>query len=283
MKFSQRIGLTPASKLVQRESIDEELKNSLWSALTFIYWDTFRGPDDKYYDPTNETRGSNLWPMVFSMWLLHFKKPVDTIDEYSDKCLARLRSYFYKAEWYEVFDFMEFCAEHGPDGSRDMFEKSCNSFLERENSAYRFVEGKLAEITSQAEIEAVEDAIAGAAAYPGVSLHLRSALQHLSNRSHPDYRNSIKESISAVESLAKHVSGEEQATLGQALKQLEKSHSLHPALKSAFTSLYGFTSDSNGIRHALMEHPALTKADARFMLVCCSAFTNYVIDATIKR
>ena len=282
MKFSQRIGRAPRSKLVQREAIDIELKNSLWSVAAFLYWDSFRGPQDRYGDLTNEVRESSLWPMVFKMWLFHFKLPVDTIDKYWEQCLTRIRSYFFKADWYEVFDFLEFCRDHGPEASREDFEKSCNTFLERENSAYRFVEGKVSEITSQAEIDAVESAIGGAAAYPGVTVHLERALQHLSSRTNPDYRNSIKESISAVESLAKRISGEEHATLGQALKELEKTHSLHPALKNAFSSLYGYTSDASGIRHALMEEHTLEQADARLMLVCCSAFINYVID-TVNR
>ena len=99
----------------------------------------------------------------------------------------------------------------------------------------------------------------------------------MSDRANPNFRNSIKESISAVESLAKHVAGESAATLGAVLKSLERDQKLHPALKSAFSSLYGYTNDAQGIRHALMDDPNLNKADARFMLVCCSAFTNYVI------
>ena len=101
----------------------------------------------------------------------------------------------------------------------------------------------------------------------------------MSNKTNPDYRNSIKESISSVESLAKQISKKNTATLGDALKELEKSKKLHPSLKNAFNSLYGYTSDAEGIRHALLKESNLTKADARFMLVCCSAFVNYAIES----
>jgi hypothetical protein len=53
-------------------------------------------------------------------------------------------------------------------------------------------------------------------------------------------------------------------------------------LKSAFLSLYGYTSDANGIRHALLEEAQLTFEDAQFMLVACSAFVNY-LTATAAR
>ena len=177
--------------------------------------------------------------------------------------------------WYEIYDFVEFVATNGPSESRQIFIEMANTYLERENSAYRFVNGQIAEITSAEEIDEVEGAVSGAGMYQGVQTHLRAALALLADRTNPDYRNSIKESISAVESLAKQLAGSEAGTLGAALSTLEKRKKLHPAMKSAFSSLYGFTSDGEGIRHALLEVSTLTQADARFMLVCCSAFINY--------
>jgi hypothetical protein len=52
---------------------------------------------------------------------------------------------------------------------------------------------------------------------------------------------------------------------------------LHKALKSSFSSLYGYTSDSDGIRHAMLEESKLTFIDAKYMLVACTAFINYVL------
>lgn len=101
----------------------------------------------------------------------------------------------------------------------------------------------------------------------------------MKDRESPDFRNSIKESISAIESLCRELEGNQTAKLGAALNALEKKGVLHPALKSAFSALYGYTSDAGGIRHALLNESKLTNADARFMLVSCSAFINYVIDA----
>ena len=54
-----------------------------------------------------------------------------------------------------------------------------------------------------------------------------------------------------------------------------------PSPKGAFDKLYGYTSDADGIRHALLEEDKVTFEQAKFMLVVCSAFTNYVI-GTLK-
>jgi len=111
-----------------------------------------------------------------------------------------------------------------------------------------------------------------------VRTHLEKSLELLSDRESPDYENSIKESISAVEAICKIIAKDEKATLGKALDVIEKKIGLHGALKRAFDSLYGYTSTAKGIRHALglLEEANLSFEDAKFMLVSCSAFINYL-------
>jgi hypothetical protein len=81
------------------------------------------------------------------------------------------------------------------------------------------------------------------------------------------------------------LTADEKATLGDALKQLEKRGlSIHPCLKTAFSKLYGYTTDQGGIRHAEgMFESNVTFEEAKFMLVSCSAFINYLIAEYGKR
>lgn len=109
-----------------------------------------------------------------------------------------------------------------------------------------------------------------------VAQHIDSAVRLMSDRQYPDYRNSIKESISAVEGFCSILAAQDKADLSAALHLLERRGALHPALKRAFSALYGYTSDADGIRHALLEESNLTYDDAKFMLVACSAFINYL-------
>ena len=282
MRFSQRQGIVSVEKAIQRESMDDELKNSLWSQLQIFYWDTFNRNMYTMMERSDFIQGSNMGPLITNLWLHYFKKAIDTIPDYFWDCVKQLRKYFFDAQWYEVYDFIEFIAAGGSETNKENFIEVCNSYLERENAAYRFVNGILTEITSEQEVHSIEEAIANSSPFYGVREHLTTALALMSNRQSPDFRNSIKESISAVESLCKHLAKDNNATLGEALKRLEKETELHPALKTAFTSLYGYTNDADGIRHALMDESNLTKADARFMLICCSAFVNYAIDKISK-
>jgi hypothetical protein len=148
-----------------------------------------------------------------------------------------------------------------------------NEILERENSAYRLVGQEILEVTDTNQIAAIQKALEVPAS--PVRAHFSTALSLLTDRAQPDYRNSIKESISAVEAACREVASQPKATLGDALKKIPK---LHPALMKAFSSLYGYTNDADGIRHALLEEPNLTKQDATFMLVACSAFVGFLYE-----
>ena len=70
------------------------------------------------------------------------------------------------------------------------------------------------------------------------------------------------------------------ATIWKALAKLEAKAKIHGALVSGFKSIYGFSSDEQGIRHALLDKgaPAVDGVDAIFMLGACSAFVSYLIN-----
>ena len=58
---------------------------------------------------------------------------------------------------------------------------------------------------------------------------------------------------------------------------VDKKYPLHGALKEAFKKLYGYTSDAGGIRHGSLDLANVDYDLAKYMLVSCSAFINYLI------
>lgn len=275
--FSQKKGIKPIKSVIQIDSMDSDLRNGLWNALIIFYWKQSQSKKRDYHYP------EPIDKLVIILWLDYFKKPIDTLDDYWPYTYEKIRNYFFNCEWYEVYDFIEFIANNYPEKQTNQkFMDFCNSILEQELSAYRFVGGRITQITSEIEISQIEEALEITSSVKAVNIHLKSALDLLSNRKSPDYRNSIKESISAVESICKLIVKDENATLSEALKKIEDKLPLHSALKKAFDSLYGYTSNAEGIRHALLDEPNLSFEDAKFMLVSCSAFINYLISRAQK-
>lgn len=272
--FSQRKGLKKTRTTFQVDSIDVELRNRLWNVLKVSYWDNVAG---RYRDSLRD------YNILFNrMWHNFFKARLDNMPYYAADILGVLDKYFFGCEWYEVYDFLEFIVNNYPDEIVNQgFMKACNAVLEEEMAAYRFVGGQVTPITSETEISEIDEALK--TPLKTVNIHLGNALGLLSDRKSPDYRNSIKESISAVEAICRLIAKDQNATLGQALKKIEDKVGLHGALKNAFSNLYGYTSSAGGIRHALLdEKPSLSFEDAKFMLVSCSAFINYLVSKAEK-
>ena len=189
----------------------------------------------------------------------------------------------------EVFDLLEYISHETQDITQGELpydnlpspEERYNEVFKKEYVGYRFIKGKIRNITDENEIQEIVKA--SLSPYEEVNFHLDKASERLSDRKNPDYENSIKESISAVEAMCV-ILLEEKGELGTLLKKLEKAGiKIHPALKEAFLKLYGYTSDAKGIRHAgSIGGTESTFEEAKFMLVSCSAFINYLKEVSIK-
>lgn len=268
MSFSERKGLRQVSEAIQRDSMSDELRNSLWNILDATLWSSRNFLTGTY----STAPGINAFSR--HLWAHYFKLPVDSRPEYPKRIMDVIRDVYFRAPWNEVYDFLEFIVDY-ISRTNDRVYGIVNRVLERELSAYRFVNGKLTDITDEQEVQMLNEALADTQ-FKGATNHLQRALELYSDRASPDYRNSIKESISAVESMAKIVTGNDKAMLSDALKALEKNGQLHKALKDGFEKLYAYTSDADGIRHAMLAEDNLTQADARYFLLSCTSFVNYL-------
>ena len=175
---------------------------------------------------------------------------------------------------YQMIKTFNYVDDKNPfkiDHKEDIFINRINSIFVNENVNYKIINGLITDIVGKEEINSINETINNSDKV--VSNHFKKALELLYKTK--DYDNSIKESITAVESICQIITGNNKATLGDGLKELKED--IHPALKTAFEKLYGYTSDANGIRHANgIGEGNSTFSEARYMLISCSAFINYL-------
>ena len=275
MKFSQKIGKTQVREKLQIESIDKRLENRLWNTILREFFN--RISNFSNYDEYSEKA-----QVCMVAWEEFFGYRTDEIPSTGGVDVSGVINFiknwfFQEAEWYEKYDLIEYLARIDSVALHVGFTTSCNNALEKEMAGYRIIDNSIAQITSEEEILEIEQALDSYSMYTSVNTHLRTSIKYFSDRENPSYRNSIKESISAVESLCGIITGYENATLGQALNIVEKKFAIHGALKKAFSNLYGYTSDTGGIRHSLLKDEIeVSFEDAKFVLVSCSAFLNYL-------
>jgi AbiJ N-terminal domain 4 len=274
MIYSQRYGHSPI-KILKVDEISAELKNGIIDGLEAYFLTDI-------YGIHRDRKSNSFINLCRILWHHSFKLPTAYIPESAHDAKQSILKKVYDSSFPKFYDYIEFFANIDEFDSiddsaetADLFRAWCNRIFEREHAPIRFVSGVLVELTNENEIKEIE--LAANSDINAVSTHIQSAIEKFSNRTAPDYRNSIKEAISAVEAASRIVTGNANATLGDALTAIEKSGKLHGSLKRGFTALYGWTSDAGGIRHALLDKETITESDARFMLVACGAFSNYLL------
>lgn len=270
--FSLRNGYQK-SKAIKIKGLDEACQNRLWNVL----YDFISNDEEclEYFETVN--------------YILDYIGEIKiSAPAYIKNAIPTLREHFYK-KWYKSFDVIEMFLTSVYDRQRFMPQKfieytgAFNKVLEEEKSGYRFLENRAVNITNSAELELLGDVIHSN--FESVNIHFEKAIDFYSDRVSPDYENTIKESISAVEALCCIITGIDGAnsSLGKTLKKLkDKGICIHPALENAFSNLYGYASDENGIRHGGIDFTNAPEEDAKYMLLSCSAFVNYLIAKLAK-
>jgi hypothetical protein len=269
-KFSDRLGITQVPTELQVEEMSNELRNSLWNVLV----STIQG---------------NWSKCLCLLYCDYLRQPIDDLNLNlifpEDIYRMKFRQIFMDSSWYEVYNIVEFILQNtqrlGLSGfKKTIFERDLNYVLERELSGYRVIQDEIVKIIDEQEVESIRQAasLEPSLKLDGVRQHINNSLHLLGKKPNPDYPNSIKESISAVESACKLITGDKSGGLDRALKELSKQASLHGSLRKGFSCLYGYASDENGIRHAILDEVDIGFAEAKYMLVTCSAFINFVVE-----
>ena len=265
VKFSIRNGILPEKINLKDDNVS--VKNRLWTLFYQSAYDPYDSPEYKL---------TALERTMIELGI-HYEFPYDR--EARQKNVEILKRHVLRANcWWIIYELLEiYIAEILDNSEKAKFISQINRILEEENSGYRILSKIFVPITNEIEMSSLEKTIFSS--FKAVEKHMKKALSLYSDRLHPDYENSIKESISAVESMCCIITGEsgKAATLGATLKKLEK-HGIHihEAMKSAFEKLYGYTSDENGIRHGGIDFKDASPNDAKYMLISCSAFINYL-------
>lgn len=292
MSFSDRMGLAP-KRAIQTDDIDKPLRHRIVNKILTY----FKEDQAKYIldlmgfltisedDPFNisfSAKGPNVEQLAKLIHTMPWFNVYDVI-EYGYQFLCRSCigcedncDAIYDEDADEDEDETYECEYQWEQAK---YEARFNEVLGQEKSGFRLVDGTITPIIEEIELEAIGNATN--TRFHSVNMHLKKALQLYSNRENPDYENSIKESISAVEAMCCIITGMSgaSATLGAALKKLEENGVvIHTAMRESFNKLYGYTSDASGIRHGGIDFTNAPADDAKYMLVSCSAFVNYLIE-----
>lgn len=194
-RFSERIGKKEL-KPIQVDSMDLELRNGLWNVISMYFLESL------LEENIDRVKHSKYYILIHNIWNWFLKEPTDSLGFYGPHLIvSTLKKQFYDWDYLTVYDFVDFLAQHPLIA--EGFVNEANFVLDRERSGYRLINKLLCPISNDTEIGAIQQVITltNTSKLMGVYLHINDALAKIADRNNPDYRNSIKESISAVEAI----------------------------------------------------------------------------------
>jgi hypothetical protein len=260
LTFEEAEGLVPMPSQLQTGEISQKFRAIVWS----FFYDQLR---------------DGLYPwadILVDAWVLRYHLPADDFSKSIGHVSSWLKNKILNETWSDTLGMLEFILRH--PRTPDRTSGVVSGIMVQCGLAYRVVDGQIiCPIASDNERATIERAFSDLHEFGlhGARTHLRKAAEELMARRFAD---SVRESIHAVESAAEAL--ETSGQLSKALDKLESSAGIHGAMKRAFLALYGYTSNAEGVRHALVfaEAPSVDETDALFMIGACAAFVSYLVN-----
>ena len=283
LSFSQAQGFAELPHPLKLGELDGPARNRLWSVLysymmkskRYVSWMAGPGHHPPYLD--------DPWREIFSHLHVNlYHLPLDEFSAEFSSLINMYKSIFVQPgrPLNQVFDVLQEMMRHRfcpREFTRDIsvaFSKCQLAYIVNETDPVTILPAATSQegrTITRALKDLDEAGGAGAA-------HLRRASTCVTKA---DWSGAVRESIHAVEFVARWIAPTSARTLKDALVECEKRNilHLHKAMRGALVQLYGYTSDEQGIRHSLLDEPEANvgQDEAVFMLGACAAFCSYLL------
>ena len=266
--FSDRNGIKPVNTRLQLGGLDKRTRISLLNAINWLY-------DEAFHKISSVAVASGGTSTEFWVQVLRdvYGKPVSYSSSKGNnevKMLKVVGNTVLHDDYDDVLTLIEYMAAQFAEkdrylGSLHPYELF-NAVFEKEYAGYRFLDGNIVQITDDNEIREIGEA--ADTGFAAVDAHMQNAIGLLSNRSVPDYENSARESMAAAEAMCGRALGAD-LPLADALRMLKTMPGIQPVFVSAMEALDGFVP-------LLTADADVSFEEARFLLVTCAGFINYL-------
>ena len=183
-------------------------------------------------------------------------------------------------EWFEVYDIIEALHANFEESDRGLrencaakFSEEINDYFVQKGVGWQLANGKVVARGDEAFESAVKVAPEALddSGRPTASSHLHEAIRDLSSRPDADLSGAIFHAMGALEAVARDLTGDPKATLGQAIKR-------HPdllprPLGTAVSQLWGYASNEG--RH-VREGQELNRETAELVVGLAAVIATYL-------
>lgn len=272
MSFSRSQGLIQAPKKLQIGELPRPLRSQLWSVIFEYLQDAIEG-----YGPRAEV-GGEWGRIVYDFEKNFYFLPADEFDLSWEYVKYKYKNLVLTAPYNFVLDFVQHILQH--EEKPDKFEFYIDHLLKEHLAAYTLVnDGQtIAPAATPEEGQALANSMTQVldGGFTGAHQHLTKAIDRFNN---VQFADSIRESIHAVESIARSIDPKSSSKIGPALQSLKTKVYVNEQFVSGIEKIYAYTNSERGLRHPLIEddHAQADDADALFMIGACASFCSYLV------
>ncbi|TAN15228.1 MAG: hypothetical protein EPN37_10150 [Chitinophagaceae bacterium] len=262
--FSKRYGFH--SQKEKEITIREDAPRELRGFIRMAFYDLNKKPSDLRSITTNVLK----IPPDRDNWS-EYPNIDDEAADHIDNC-----------DWYKVYDIIEAIIRKLNIQQQETFTEELNDYFVENGIGWKIVDGHIETRGNKVFETAVETVatVLETAKLQTANNEIKEALKDLSRRPSPDITRAIQHSLACLECVAREVSGDKKATLGEIIKK-------HPnivpkPLDAAIEKVWGFTSEQG--RH-LREGNAPEYLEAELVVQLTATISTYLgkkIGGTIK-
>ena len=273
LPFSQRYKYEPLPEPMRLEQLSNDLRREIWNAVRTLLLKGKKGHTSPYFSAQHKRFIERILGKFHRL-------SEDEITTSYREVLVSFKSTIVDGQFNRVLDLLELILNDIEFGDELVFEMGdlfelhhAPYWVDPSQEPYRFHPRSSVE-QGQAAQQAIQ--MLQENKMDGATAHLGQASEHINQG---QYADSVSDSIAAVESVARKIDPKANRTLSPALDSLEQAGVVkHPALKMAYSKLYGYTSDEEGIRHALIDKSEADVGldEAVFMYGACASFAAYL-------
>ncbi|CTQ56719.1 hypothetical protein LP7551_05280 [Roseibium album] len=271
LTFEQAEGAASLPQQLQLKEVSSKLRAVLWR----IVHDSL-SRHRKFAINARRPHLIDPWDRILrSAHTFRDHRMIDEYEEHADTQISKVKQIFSNGDYLEIFGWLQYVLRNNPPHG---FANAIDTALNYCHAAYRvFDHTTIVPFSSEEELHSIEKAFAELATkeFQGARAHLKKSLSLLSEGNNAD---NIRESIHAVESIARTL--DNSGKFSRALACISNKTNIHRSMEAGFKSLYGYTSDENGIRHPLLDddEASVDETDALFMIGACASFVTYLIN-----
>lgn len=274
--FSRKFGLRPTPQGLIYDKVPESARVGVFNVVFSLLgtprqdWGYYRG---LYLEICRILRKMLNWTLTYEF---EYPKAIETI--------------ILTCEWYHFYEICQIVYDYfiktvsqdfaiTKPGIEQVLQEQLNALFRDEFLGFEIQNGKIERIGNPITDAKIKEAryLLKEQEFKGADAHFEKAIKALNERPNPDVENCVKDAVSAIESVGRIITNDENALLSDIIKNAAKKGVIPQPLDQTFQKVYAYRGNEPGVAHGAVDVSKVTEAEAELILAMSAAMIIYLV------